>query len=347
MNVSRISRLIVLTIAPFFFSGHLFWDQARLGAQERKSPPIPAPVEIMLKTTDGIHLQCTYFEPVDLNPKGPKGPAVAQQAEVEMQEWGHSVIPWILIHDWDGKRQDLFSFAEELQKRGSNAVIVPDLRGHGGSTVADGQPEQLDRTKFRQRELLGMINDIERCKKFLVQENNAGKLNIDLLNVVCIGEMASITMAWVIQDWYAFPPYAGNIKQAQDVKTIVLVSPKRKFSSLNINAELKHAMFSGRDPRIPNIPTLVTWSELDDLSQKDGSYILETMRRGRPDVSRIEDDALRRELTTLYSKPINLNASGTELMQNNFDLRDTIVRFVATKVGAKRENYPWQNRARN
>jgi hypothetical protein len=339
MNATRLSRLIVITIAPFFF-----WGLSETAAQERKKPVIPVPVDLLLKTSDGVNLQCTYFEPVDLNPKGP---AVAQQAEGDLAEWGHSVIPWILIHDWDGTRQDLFAFAEELQKRGSNAVIVPDLRGHGGSTVADGLSEKLDRSKFRRPELQAMVNDIERCKKFLVQENNAGKLNIDLLNLVCIGEMAAITMAWTIQDWYAFPPFAGNIKQAQDVKTIVLVSPKRKFSSLNINDELKHAMFSGRNPRIPNLPTLIAWGELDDSSQKDGAYILETMRRGRPDVSRVEDDQLRRELTTLYSKPIQSNASGTELMRTNLDLRDTIVRFVATKVGANRENHPWQNRTRN
>jgi len=339
MNGSRFLKAIVMATVVFPIIGG-----SAASGQGGKKPVIPPPVDMVLKTNDGVNLHCTYFEPVDLNPKPEK---TDQQDQPEGEEWGKTVIPWILVHDWDGRRQDLFAFAEELQKRGSNAVIVPDLRGHGGSTVADGQPDVLDRNKFRRQELLGMINDIERCKKFLVQENNAGKLNIDLLNILAIGESASITMAWVIKDWYAFPPYAGSIKQAQDVKTVTLVSPKRKFSSLNINAELRHPMFSGRDPRIPNIPTLIAWADLDEISQKDGSYILDTMQKGRPDVSRIADDELRRELTTLYSVPLNLNASGTELMRTNLGLRETIVRFVAAKVGAKRGNHPWQNRARN
>lgn len=313
-------------------------------AQDRSRPKIPPPVDMVLRTVDGVNLHCTYFEPVDLTEKK-TAPGTEVADEVE-EEWGKTVIPWILVHDWDGRRQDLFAFAEELQRRGSNAVIVPDLRGHGRSTSVEGASAALERSKFRRRELQAVINDIERCKRFLIQENNQGKLNIDLLNIVAVGQSAVVAMTWVINDWYAFPPYAGNIKQAQDVKTITLISPQRRFSSINMNVELKHPMFSGRDLAIPNIPTLIAWGTLDESAEKDSSFISETMRKGRPDTARIEDPELRRQNTTLYSFPLELKSTGTELIRTHLALRETIVQFVALKVGAQRDRHPWQDRSR-
>ncbi len=90
------------------------------------------------------------------------------------------MIPFLLIHDWGGSRADLLPFAEYLQKSGY-AVIVPDLRGHGESTARAGGTAKLDSAKFRKSDMAGVLLDIERCKKYLVQRNNDGELNIDLL----------------------------------------------------------------------------------------------------------------------------------------------------------------------
>lgn len=293
-----------------------------------KEVEIPAPEDVTLKTSDGFEIRCTYFKPV---------------YAPDVEEPGKKTLPFILLHDWERERRDFLVFALQLQKAGC-AVIVPDLRGHGQSTQ-NGETV-LDLKKFRKAELLAMINDIEACKKFLVQKNNDAELNIDLLNVVAIGETNVLALNWIIRDWYEFPAFKGDIKQGQDVKSLTMISPVKKLSSLNLNQELKHAMFSGRNPSVPNLPTLVVWAENETPASKESSSIFETMRKGRPDLDKIKDPDERAGLETVFDVIVpNSMFTGTELINQSEATRNTIIEFVAVKVAAKRDQHPWRSRA--
>ncbi len=295
----------------------------------RKAPVIDKPEEVALRTKDGFNLQCTYFRP--------------PQHE-DLPDNGKNVLPFILLHDWEGSRVDLLMFAGQLQKAGC-AVIVPDMRGHGESVGQEGA--LVDLKKFRKAEMAAMVNDIEACKKFLVQKNNDGELNIDCLSVVALGETSVLAMMWVVQDWYSFPPYSGEIKQGQDVKSLTLVSPSKKMGQLSMASELKHPMFAGSDPRMPNLPTLIIWAENDQKSQKDSVSIFDTMVKGRPDISSIADDAEYAEKKTVFDFLVRQSDyTGTELILQSNPVRSAIMEFVAGKVGAKREGYPWKSRVR-
>jgi hypothetical protein len=295
----------------------------------KKEVEIPKPEDVTLKTSDGFDIRCTYFKPV-YNP--------------ETEEPGKTTLPFILLHDWERDRRDFYTFALQLQKAGC-AVIVPDLRGHGES--AQQGDAVLDLKKFRKLELANMVNDIEACKKFLVQRNNDAELNVDLLNVVAIGQTNVLAMNWIIyQDWYGYPPYRGNIKQGQDVKSLTMIAPVKKLGQINMNQELKHPMFSGRNPQMPNLPTLVIWAENESATTKDSISIFETMRKGRPDSEKVKDAIERAELETVREIVLpRSNLSGTEMINQNEGIRIDIMRFVASKVGAKLDQHPWQSRA--
>ena len=83
-------------------------------AQDKKEdkPKIPAPEEIEIETADGVAIQATYYP----------------------SYLGKKAVPVLLVHGWEGRRTQFEPLAKYLQAEG-NAVIVPDLRGHGSSAV--------------------------------------------------------------------------------------------------------------------------------------------------------------------------------------------------------------------
>ena len=111
-------------------------------AQEKKSEAknskvgSPAKAEdLVLHTRDGLQLALTYY------------PGAAAD-EIE-QGKGKKTIPIVLLHGLKQSRNDYKDLALGLQKL-DYAVIVPDLRGHGGSTrrIGDSRDDTLDAAKM-------------------------------------------------------------------------------------------------------------------------------------------------------------------------------------------------------
>ena len=113
---------------------------------KKKKVEIPKPENVILETADGVRLKCTNFAP----PKVEGGEA-------------RPVVPFILLHDWEGDRKQLTNYASFLQAAG-HAAIVPDLRGHGESVQVTGVKKPIDYKKFRKAEAMSAQKDIERCK---------------------------------------------------------------------------------------------------------------------------------------------------------------------------------------
>ena len=203
-EVHRAFHLLSLAVLMALFCGSsLSAQNAEQPVQDKKPAPrkrkpdeieILPPEVVTLSTKDNVNLVCTFF--------------AAPQNEEEAT--GKVAIPFILLHDWEGSRADLEPFGTYLQSLG-NAVIIPDLRGHGESTSVAGVSKPIDHSKFRKSDVASAMLDIERCKKYLVKRNNEGKLNIDLLSIVAVGHTSTLAAAWTIEDW-AFQNQ-GSIKQ--------------------------------------------------------------------------------------------------------------------------------------
>jgi pimeloyl-ACP methyl ester carboxylesterase len=170
---------------------------------------IPPPEDIELKdknglpmTRDGLIIKATYY------------------AGTRKEK----TVPIIMLHGWKGNRSEFGELALFLQKDHGHAVLVPDLRGHGDSTKMAGSSKTLDAEKLNANDYDLMLSDMEACKKFLLERNNAGELNIEKLCLIGSEMGAVVAMNWAVVDW-SWPVLATG-KQGQDVKALVLLSPQ-------------------------------------------------------------------------------------------------------------------------
>ena len=79
--------------------------------------------------------------------------------------------------------------------------------------------------------------DMEAVRGFLVGKNDAGELNLNKLCLVGSGMGANVAANWALQDWTA-PPLAIG-KQGQDVKALVLISPRWSYSGLSFQGPMQ------------------------------------------------------------------------------------------------------------
>ncbi len=247
----------------------------RKPAAKGKASKFPAPETVTVETKDGVTLTCTWFAPEGAAAsRGAGGNAATSTTQVSAK--GKSTAPFILLHDWDRSREDLLYLGRFLQLSG-HAVIVPDFRGHGESLTVAGSKRPIDRSRFRKKEMATLLGDVEACKKFLMRKNDAGELNIDLLNVAAVGKSAILAMQWAISDWSWAP--VGSIKQGQDVKSLILIAPEQKLKGLSIKPLLKHPLFVGE--RAEPLPMLVIYSASHPESVEQSTEIYDGIKKGR------------------------------------------------------------------
>ena len=269
---------------------------------------------IHLTTTDGVLLRCTYY------------PGSA----------GKETVPVILVHGWKGPRgagsgRDFDGLAEELQAA-SHAVIVPDLRGHGASTMRRslaGTRRSFRRDRLGPRDFNAMVrHDIETVKKFLVSEHNRGHLNIELLTVVGAEMGAAVAANWAAHDWSW--PMLPNLKQGQDVKALVLISPTGSFRNLSLRKALKFKPLS-------SLPTMIIHGAKHETAQREAERLHKQLQ---PFHRNSEDD--RYKTLFLVGEPTSLQ--GTSLLESELDTGSKIATFLEYRLVAQRSRLPWRPR---
>ena len=125
-SISRVHRLAlfaVLILIPSLSS------IARGQEKKEEKPDFPEPRTVIRKTTDGFLIRCTYYYGC-LDPKKKK-----------------DTVPVLIVHDYGEEARDYDGLATFLQHQG-HAVLVPDLRGHGGSTQLENGA-QFTRSRHR------------------------------------------------------------------------------------------------------------------------------------------------------------------------------------------------------
>lgn len=259
----------------------VFLGSAELPAQDAaetaESPPAQ---ELTLATSDGIDLAVQYF-------------GVAEGAK--------PAATVILIHDLGGSSDALAPLATTLQQAGC-AVVVPDLRGHGQSSIAayakaapDGnQSKLLKLPDFKQMAITGggrvrgqsdIRGDIETVRHWLKKQSDAGVLDLDKLVVVGSGLGGAIAASWTAGD-AAWPMIASG-PQGGDVKAIVLVDPAFTTKGFSIGPAL------AAEPVKSKIPILI----MGGSASRDAPKIFEQLKRFRPTSwldSRLYDPAERK-----------------------------------------------------
>ena len=308
-------------------------------AQEKKdAEKLPQPEELVLQTADGVGLTVTYY------------PSTKKKR----------AVPIILLHMWKRNRNDYVGLATSLHKAG-HAVLVPDLRGHGDSTRKRDARRPLNAATMMPNEFTAMVQyDMPVLKQFLVQENNAGKLNIEKLCLVGAEMGASVALNFTYFDWTR--PPEGNRKQGQDVKALVLISPEWTTKGLPIGPALSgrslttmafdpqlQAVFN--DPDAHNFLAPVTLDFRKEVSfylvcgkgtpkaVSDAKRLHRMLKPHHPDPPADEAGEHR----SLFADALDTTLQGTKMLGvRGLNLEQRIAWFIEARL--VKRSFPWAER---
>jgi pimeloyl-ACP methyl ester carboxylesterase len=277
--------------------------------------------DVTLTTKDGVQLKASYYP--------------------SQEDSKEAIVPVILLHDFKGSRHEYDEYARHLQGTlppdtpgPSFAVIVPDLRGHGGSTqqhLAGGRVVELDATRLRRQDFFSMIQrDMEAVRRFLVTENNAGKLNLNKLTIVGAGMGATVGLNWTVVDWSA-PPLATG-KQGQDVKAVALISPQWSFNGVPLAPAMNHPLVRSR------VDLFIAFGDREADFKRDAERIFNIAERFHPPY----DPSQGEEKQEVFLFPHGSSLQGGELLIREPTVGFAIRKFIENRVA--KQNFPWLER---
>lgn len=276
--------------------------------QDPKQDPKLKPRPVTLKTKDGIDLTAYYF-PSD---KGKEAPTV------------------LLVHEWQGQASPYVKLVVALRNAGC-AVLVPDYRGHGGSKEfvnARGDKETFNLAQMSRQDVENIILfDLEKAKGFLKEENNKGELNLNALIVIGVREGCVMAAHWAQRDW-SFPS-VGKMKQGQDVKALVLISPEKQVKGTGIDQPLSN-------PNLLRLPMMIVAGS--------ASPEAEEANRIAKRVEAIKKRIGRGEASGFELKLFDTTLSGPALVNDVASVVPAITNFVKTEVKISADENPWVER---
>jgi len=273
---------------------------------------------VKLKTKDGVRLGATYF-PSSL---------------------GQEAVPIVMLHDHMESREVFHSLARELQnptgqELQSHAVLTVDLRGHGDSKTQFGQngrTRQLEADRLNSADYRNMVlYDMEAVRHFLRQKNDAGQLNLNKLCLLGSGMGANVATSYAAYDWSV--PQLARVKQGQDVKALILASPKRSFGGLSVMKALKHPAVRQR------LSVLLVYGAQDAAASKDTKNIHKLLSK----YHKMPPPDQRRERQDLFLFSLPTSLKGTRLLTDpNFDMLPKLDVFLDARLS--HQDFEWTKR---
>lgn len=278
-------------------------------AQSRAKKEEPKLREVTLKTKDGLPLRAFYFP----------------------SDKGKEAVPVLIVHEWQGQASPYGKLVLALHQAGC-AVLVPDYRGHGNSkeyTDQRGATKEFNIAQMSRRDIENIVKyDLEAAKAFLKEENNAGKLNLNAMTVIGVREGCVLAARWAHTDWMW--PSIGRIKQGQDVKGLVFISPEKQIKGIGVDPVL-----APTSPllRLPVLIIAGEGSEEAEEAERIAKRIEALKKRfGRGEAEGFE---LLTPATTLSGAPLVLNESA---------VIPKITSFITDEIAAAKDANPWIER---
>lgn len=272
-------------ILNFLICAAVFVSVPGISVAQDKAKQPEAPVEVTVQAKDGFNISATWFE----------GKAGKEAAAI------------IMLHDIGRDRTDYLDLAAYYAGNG-HCVIVPDLRGHGKSTV-DPAGNEFKPDRFQKAQVAAMQADIEACKKFLIQKNDEEICNIEYLMVIADGATCLPALGWCVLDWSFVPT---TIKNGQDVKGLIMMNPDRSYRGLSANQALRTPLISGKQAPNPlDIMIIVGSGNRDKLKDAKGYYSTIANARNKRDE---EDDFNKHDV---FLREVNSSALHREFLERN------------------------------
>ena len=280
---------------------------AQTASNKKKAPPKPGPVQLQAK--DGMELSGYYFG----------------------SNKGKEAIPVLIVHEWKGEKTPYGRLCAALQSQGC-AVLAMDYRGHGGSreyTDRFGKSKEFDLKTMNKGDIASIVAlDLEAAKDFLVKENNEEKLNLNALVVIGSREGCVLAATWAQRDWRF--PSIGSRKQGQDVKALVLLSPKRLLRGMSIDNALK-------DPNLARLPTMVVVGE-GSAEESDAERVIRRIEVVKKKLSG------KKQPEGLEVMKISQPLGGAALVQGSPKVIPEVVKFITENIEISDVDNPWIER---
>ncbi|MGD9126151.1 MAG: alpha/beta fold hydrolase [Planctomycetia bacterium] len=303
IHPSKLATIILLVMATLLIGPtmtHPAWGQTKPQKKDDSKEKPPEPIDKIFDTADGVRLHATFY------------PGMEEKDSV----------PVILVHDLKESRKGFHDLALYLQARGC-AVLVPDLRGHGESIRAEGvrnaiNPDRMNSRQFQA--IIGPQGDMEACKKFLMQKNNKGELNIEKLCVVGAGMGSIVATNWAVLDW-SWPPLATG-KQGQDVKALVLISPVWSSRGLYLKPSTMSPAFRSV------FSTMILVGEQDKKSCKCANSLAKIIERFNTN-AKAEDPKQK----TFFNLKLDTSLKGMKMLdEKSLKVPERIAHFIKLRL---------------
>ncbi len=313
-------RLSTVLLQVITVCAAMLWLKTSVGFGQSPRPlgRAPEPKEESLTTKDGVRLGVTYFA----------------------SNMGREAVPIVFLHQHKESRMVFNALARALQsptdpRLDSHAVVTVDLRGHGTSTTVQypgGEVHTIDSASLRPNDYSDMVEfDMEAVRKFLVEKNDVGELNLNKLCLIGTGMGANVAITWAAVDWDA-PPLARR-KQGQDVKALVMISPIWKQPGIPLVNALRQPDVQG------TISVMLAYGSQETRATRDAKTIHKIFARFHPEppIDQV------RELKDLfeYSLPTTLQGSAL-LLDPRFQMLANLDNFIKARLTDKK--YPWIGR---
>lgn len=272
------------------------------------------PEDLSVETKDGVIIRFTYYA----------------------GKLKKKAVPIVMLHGWEGQRSDYRAMALYLQQLG-HAVVTVDLRGHGQSLqyrLPNGDTKDIDRSLFRPRDLEAMVLDVEAIKKWLLDKNNEGELNIEALCLIAADFSTIIAMKWSAADWNA--PILPAFKQGQDVKALVLLSPVQSFKGLTNRDAMAHPVVRGR------LSTLVAAGSQTPKDLADAKRLFKTLEGHH--IKPPTDPEERRKKLDLFMVTPETSLQGAALFGNGLETPRVVANFIELRLVSKMDEFSWSER---
>ena len=290
----------------------------RVSASAEQGLKIPAPETRTLLTRDGLVLRCTFYP----------GGFVQKSAKEVIRVPGKQVVPVIMLHGWEGQRREFDSMAGVLQRMGF-AVMLPDLRGHGESTKG-----VVARDRMRAADINAMALDVEAARKFLLEKNNSGELNLSLLGVVGSGMGAIVAVNWAALDWSR--PQLPSYRPGCDVKALVLLSPPQSVKGATLDKALQY-------PPVRGLSVMIVAGRGDRTAKSEATAIHKRLERFHGAVQVKSEDKVASQ--TLWFLTPDTSLGGMELLKSKgLTVSQELVDFLRARLVRRAGDFPWSER---
>ena len=320
MKRSTAERLVFVLFIVFLTSATAMQSAAQ-NTQKRPGPPQTIAENQLISydgPADGIRLAATFY------------PGYADK----------ETIPIILLHDWKGSRKDFEPLLKKLMPLGY-AIMIPDLRGHGESTTRlvrdprSGRIRELSFTTddFNASQFSKMISkDMSAIRRFLVAQNNEGKLNLNRLILIGAGTGGNVAMEWSIVDWSNTNYSQAGMKNSRDTKAVVMLSPYLQAPGFNTSQSMINPILTSK------LPIEVLVGQGDETRLEACDKLVKAFRRNK---SPNEDDPMSERVWMIK---VNTKKQGTDLLAydpSKLDVPDVINQFITEKVLKNSDDSEW------